>query len=151
LSSPANSEVMRLGAKVPFAVVVEQVFALDSAIQWVAIEEAGVEPRWAWRDLDTGELRAGTTTDNALLIDPLTLMLAEGPEAVPGNGDEAHSHRLRFMVLDYVDLIQLIARLGSHAYISVAISPGTDAGALGAKLTERLSNLTHSDVRTGID
>jgi len=139
---------MSLGAKVPFAIVVEQVFDLNPAVQWVAIEEAGREPRWAWRDPDTGELRAGTTTDNVLLIDPLTLMLAEGPESASGSEDGVH--RLRFMVLDYVDLIQLVARLGRHAYISVALSPGTDAGVLGAKLIELLSNFTHSDVLTGV-
>ena len=61
--------------------LVQRVFSLHSAIQWVALEEAGREPRWAWRDPETGELRVGTITDNALFVDPLMLMLVEVAEA----------------------------------------------------------------------
>ena len=37
----------------------------------MVLEEAGCEPRWAWRDPETGKLCLATTTNNAQLIDPL--------------------------------------------------------------------------------
>jgi hypothetical protein len=151
MSSPALNDVLDFSGKMPFGMLVQNVFSLDSAVQWVALEEAGREPRWAWRDPETGELRAGTTTDYALLVDPLMLMLAEGPEAMTGNGGDADFHQLLFIVLDYVDLVQIVARFGGYAHISVAIAPGTDACSLGARLVKLLNQFTHKHVPADIN
>ncbi len=142
MSTAPKSDTMDSSGKMPFAMLVRQVLSLDSAIKWVGLEEAGRGPRWAWRDPESGEVRAGTTTDNALLVDPLTLMLAEYHEPRVGRAS-ADSHRLRFIVLDYVDLIQIVARFGSHAHISVAIDPGTDGCELGTKLLQLLNQCTY--------
>ncbi len=61
-------------------------------------------------------------------------------------GASANSHQLRFIVLDYVDLIQIVARVGTHAQISVAIGPGTDGWELGTKLIKLLSERTRKHV-----
>src|SRR5205823_14451189 len=37
-----------------FALFAREVFALDTAIQWFALEKAGREPCYAWRDAETG-------------------------------------------------------------------------------------------------
>lgn len=135
MSSLAEMDVMGLSRKMPFCALVQQVFSLDSAIQWVALEEAGREPRWAWRDPETGELCAGTTMENVLLIDPLMLMLAEGPEAMIGDREGADLHQLRFIVLHYADLVQIVAHFGRYAHIGVAIAPGADPCVLGTKVS----------------
>ena len=149
--SPANSGVIEFNGKMPFGRLVQLVFSLDSTIQWVVLEEAGHEPRWAWRDPETRDLRVGTTTDNALFFDPLMLMLAEGPEAMTGDGGSADFHQLRFIVLHYVDAVQIVARLGRYSHIGVAINPGTDAGVLGAKLIELLDQFTRQQAPAGIN
>lgn len=64
--------------------ILTDILALDSRIQWVAIEEAGRPPRWVWRDLAQGGLLAGTGACGNELLDPLILILAEGPEAIYG-------------------------------------------------------------------
>ena len=66
------------------------------------------------------------------------------------NGGNADLHRLRFIVLDYVDLIQIVARFGAYAYFSAAIAPGTDACSLGTKLTKLFNQLTQKHVPADI-
>ena len=89
--------------------------------------------------------------ENALLVDPLMLMLAEGPEAMIGDGGSADFHQLRFIVLHYVDLVQIVARFGRYAHIGVAIAPGTDACVLGTKLIKLLNRFTHKHVPADIN
>jgi len=48
--------------RIPFGVFARDVFLLDPAIEWFALEEAGREPGWVWRDQETGKLRGGTTS-----------------------------------------------------------------------------------------
>jgi len=142
--SVAKSGVIDIKGKMRFGRLFQQIFSLDSTIQWVVLEEAGREPRWAWREPETRDLRVGTTTDNALFFDPLMLMLAEGPDVMIGAGGSADFHQLRFIVLHYVDAVQIVARFGRYAHIGVAITPGTDAGVLGAKLIEFLNQFRHN-------
>jgi triphosphoribosyl-dephospho-CoA synthetase len=149
--SPANSGVIDRNGTMPFGRLVQQVFSLDSAIQWVVLEEAGREPRWAWRDSETRDLRVGTTMDNASFIDPLMLMLAEGQEAMIGDGGSVDFHQLRFIVLHYEDAAQIVARFGRYAHIGVAIAPGADAGVLGAKLIKLLNQFTRKHAPADIN
>ena len=130
-----------LRVKTRFGTLVEQVLSLDPSIEWVAVE-AGRELRWAWRDHGTGRMRTGTTRNDSQLADPLLLMVAQGGDALSGESTTASPHRLQFVVLAYVDIVQIVARLGAYAHVSVAVPPGGDANALGTKLTRLLDRFT---------
>jgi len=133
MSQFANAQVKGLNEKIPFEALAQQVLSLDAGVEWVALEEAGREPRWAWRDPETGCLYAGTTTNDAQVVDPLLLMLAEGRDEV-----DVNPCPLLFVVLAYSDIVQIIVRLGTFAHVSVAVSPGIDAYVLGARLSNLL-------------
>jgi hypothetical protein len=98
MNSSGNCEVIEIRRTMPFMALAQQVFMLDPAITWVALEEAGREPRWAWRDLVTGRLCAGMATASAELVDPLLLMRAEGRDDLRCNeeGDNPHHRFLSF-------------------------------------------------------
>jgi len=121
-----------------FSMLARQIFALDAAIEWVALEEIGREPRWAWRDLETGELCAASAATPSQVVDPLLLMLAEGCEDVDAGVTLANPRRLLFVVLAYADMVQIVARFGANAHVSVALAAGTDPYILGSKLTNLL-------------
>jgi hypothetical protein len=119
---------------IAFGTLVQHVLSLDSSIEWVALEEPGREPRWAWRDAKSCALCAGAAGD-VHIADPLLFWLAEG------GGDLAdEQHPVRFIVLAYDDVVQIVARLQPGAHVTVAASPGVDPYALGRKLTSLLDN-----------
>ena len=122
---------------IAFGTLVQHVLSLDSSIEWVALEEAGREPRCAWRDAKSGAMRAGST-GNTHVADPLLFWLVEG------GGDLAdEQHPVRFIVLAYDDVVQIVARLRPSAHMTVAASPGIDPYALGTKLTSLLDDCAH--------
>ena len=123
--------------KITFGSLAQHVLSLDSSIEWVALEEAGREPRWAWRDAKTGNLCAGSAAGNAQIADPLLFLLAEG-----GGDSTDDDHRVRFIVLAYADVVQIVARLRPSSHVTVAASPGIDPYALGTKLTSLLDDCT---------
>src|SRR2546430_81403 len=102
---------MRLSGteKAAFAMFAQEVFELDTAIQWFALEKAGREPCCARRDTETGRVFAAATTTE--LVDPFVLMLAEGRD---GLEEGRNHHRLLFVVLAYADLVQIVARFGRY-------------------------------------
>jgi len=116
-----------------FETLAQYVLSLDSAIEWVALEEAGREPRWAWRDPESGRLCAACATGNAQIADPLLFLLADGGGDLPGE-----DYRVRFIVLAYNNVVQIVARLRPGDHVTVAASPGVDPYALGTKLTSLL-------------
>ena len=89
---------MRLSGteKAAFAMFAQEVFELDTAIQWFALEKAGREPCCARRDTETGRVFVAATTPDTELVDPLVLMLAEGRD---GLEECRNHHRLLFVVL----------------------------------------------------
>jgi len=127
-------ETHRGRQRISFGMLAQQVLALDSAVEWVALEEAGREPRWAWRDPVSGEVCAGSATGNAQIADPLLLMLAEGGDDLFGEDTICNPCHLLFVVLAYEDIVQIVARMGTEAHVSVAVAPGTDPYVLGTKL-----------------
>lgn len=143
MSSVANDTLRTANGKGSFGLLALEVFSLDAAIQWVALEEAGREPRWAWRDPETGSLCAGTTTCDAERGDPLLLMLAEGRDDFCGHHAITNPRHLLFVVLAYTDLVQIVARFGPHAHVSVATGRNIDANTLGT----RLANLLHRNAQ----
>jgi len=116
-----------------FGILAKQVLSLDAAIEWMVLEEAGREPRWAWRNPRDGNLRMRFSRDYAQVVDPLLFMVADG-DGGPKNGEAiGNAHRVRFVVLAYADMAQVVARL-PNGHITAAISPETDAYAVGRKL-----------------
>src|ERR1700693_274345 len=103
--------------KQSFIALARQVFGLSPDIEWVVLEEAGCEPRWAWRDPETGRLLLATTVNNAQLNDPLLFMLAERSDNVSEEETTPNPHRLVFVVLVYADIVQIVARMGGDAYV----------------------------------
>jgi len=118
-----------------FGTLAQHVLSLDSSIEWVALEEAGREPRWAWRDAKSGKLCAGSAAGHAHIADPLLFLLADGGGDLP---DE--EHRVRFIVLAYEDVVQIFARLRPSAHVTIAVSPGADPYVLGTKLAGLLDD-----------
>src|SRR5260370_20408153 len=74
-----------------FASLAREVFALDTAIQWFALQKAGQEPCCAWRAAETGP--------DAEPVDPFVLMLAEGRDGLYGEEDRRNPRGLLFVVL----------------------------------------------------
>ena len=132
--------------KQSFRILAQQVFGLEPGIEWVVLERAGCEPRWSWRDPESGELCLATTGNNAQLIDPLLFMLAERCDDVSEEEAISNPHRLLFVVLAYPDIVQIVARMGADAHVSVAISSAVDAHCLGTKLTSLLDTYVQQPV-----
>src|ERR1700687_5460575 len=100
---------MRLSGdeKAAFALLAEEVFALDTAIQWFALEKAGREPCCARRDAATGRVLAAPVTPDTELVDPLVLTLAEGRGSLYGQEEGRNPRGLRFVVLAYADFVEI--------------------------------------------
>ncbi len=128
--------------KIAFGALARHVFSLDAGIGWFALEEAGCEPRSAWRDQEVGRLRGSATANTVQLIDPLLFLVAGGYDARSGTDQSVNPHRLHFVILAYTDVVQIVVRLGADAHASVAISPGVDAYALGTRLVKLFERWT---------
>ena len=128
--------------KAAFALLTQEVFALDTAIQWFVLERAGREPCCARRDEATGRVFAAPITPNTELVDPLVLMLAEGRDGLYGQEKNRNPHRLRFVVLAYADVVEIVARFGRYGHAGVAVNRHADVYTLGRKLTEVLDRRT---------
>ena len=111
--------------KAAFALLAQEVFALDTAIQWFALENVGRGSCSARRDAETGTVLAASATPDTELVDPLVLMLAEGRDGLYGQEESRSPHRLRFVVLAYADVVEIVAWFGrsGHAGVAVPFSP----------------------------
>jgi hypothetical protein len=116
------------------------VFSLDSGIRWVALDQAGCPPRWAWRDSESGKLCEGEATSNEELVDPLLLLLAEGRDDLYGDSMNPTARHLLFVVLAYADIVQIVVRVGRDAHVSVAADEHVDAYGLGTRLAQLLDH-----------
>lgn len=136
---------VRCSQRIAFGTLAQQVFSLDSAIEWVALEEPGRRPRWAWRDPRNGDIRGGTVSCDGQVVDPLLFLLADQPGS---SGHETVDNRLRvrFIVLAYADMMQVIARLWASAHVVVALSPGINPYPLGTKLVNLLDHSAHREL-----
>ncbi|MEO8593235.1 MAG: hypothetical protein ABI759_07935 [Candidatus Solibacter sp.] len=119
-----------------FRMLVRHVFSLDPKIRWLAVEEAARAPKWAWREDD--RIYRATTGQPAELVDPLLFLIADaGCEGSSTSSSEPG--RLRFAVLAYRDLVQVVARYEPGSHITVAADPDVDAYRLGTRLSEFLT------------
>ena len=89
---------------------------------------------------------AGSAKGNAEVVDPLLFMLADGFDDLHGEGRLDNPHHLLFVVLAYADMVQIVARLGRDAHVSVALAPRIDPYALGTKLASVLDRCTQPPV-----
>ena len=128
--------------KAAFDLLVQEVFALDTAIQWFALENVGRGSYSARRDAETGTVFAAATTPDTELVDPLVLMLAEDRDGLHGQQKSRNHNRLRFVVLAYADGIEIVARFGRYGHAGVAVDRHADVYTLGRKLTELLDRST---------
>jgi len=125
-----------------FGVLARQVLSLDAAIEWLALEQAGCKPRFAWREPGGEKLWAGATANHAQVVDPLVLMFAEGSYDRLYERTPTDPHRLLFMVLARANIVHVVARLGPDAHVTVGIPPGIDPYLLGKKLAGLLEHCT---------
>ena len=135
---------MRLSVieKAAFVSLAQEVFALDTAIHWFALENAGRGSCCARRDAETVAVFAAAATPDTELVDPLVLMLAEGRDGLYGQEESKNPHDLLFVVLAYADVVQIVARFGRHGHAGVAVNRHADVYTLGRKLTEILGRRT---------
>jgi len=131
--------------KMAFGSFAQMVLSLDSCIEWVVLEEASHEPRWAWRDAQTGGIRVGTI-NNPPFVDPLLLMIAESRDDAYAEETFADPHRLLFVVLAYADFVQIVVRFGISTHVSIAAPPGSNSYDLGRKLTTLLDRYTQGSL-----
>jgi len=52
MSSRLSCNITGANGTMTFGLLARKIFSLDAGIEWIALEEAGGEPRWAWRDAD---------------------------------------------------------------------------------------------------
>jgi hypothetical protein len=125
-----------------FEALARSVLSLDTAIEWIALEQAGREMRWGWRDTSSGEVRTGGVSADLPAVDPLLLLVAEGGEAPARTIGRPPG--LLFVLVAYADITQIVARWGADAYVSVAVGIAVDAHELGRKLMSLLSPRAHA-------
>jgi len=80
------------------------------------------------------------------LIDPLLFMVADDYDCASGAAATLSPRRLRFVILAYTDMVQIVARFGADSHASIAISPGLDTYMLGTKLVKVLERWTRMPV-----
>ena len=119
---------MLVNESMSFGNLAQQLLALDAGIESVAWEEAGRQAQCARREPGSGHPQP---------IDPMLFILADGH--VQRDETSADPRRLLFVALAYEDAVQIIARLGSGAHVTVAMSPGVDTYALGVRLLKVLA------------
>jgi hypothetical protein len=125
-----------------FALLAQEVFALDTAIQWFTLENIGRGSYCARRDAETGAVFTAATTPDAELVDPLVLMLAEDRNGLHGQEKTRNRHRLLFVVLTYTEVVEIVARFGRYGHAGVAVNRHADVYTLGRKLIELLDRRT---------
>lgn len=101
-----------------FERLAREILSLDPGIRWVAMEQAGQEPRWAWLDPDSGRLHVGST--NGGPGDKQMIMPDQAGYNLGGSQANATVHRLLFVVLAYAEVMEIVARLGPDSHISIA-------------------------------
>src|SRR5260370_39858041 len=69
-------------------------------------------------------------------------MLAEGRDGLHGEEESRSPHRLRFVVLAYADVVEIVARFGRYDHAGVAVNCHADGCMLGRKLVELLYRKT---------
>jgi hypothetical protein len=91
-------------ARWSFDALAKDVLSLDAAIEWIALEQAGREMRWGWRDTSSGKVRTAVASPDLPAVDPLLLLIAEGGDRPAGT----IGSRLLLVLVAYGDRTQIV-------------------------------------------
>jgi hypothetical protein len=108
-----------------------QAFAIDPGVRWVAVRRPGEPPQHRYRR-NVVPL-SGFASDEAeeRLVNPAIIALAQARGDWDLNG-------LRYVVIAYGKLSQVVAPLPGDGHISLSLDRGTDAADVGDVLVARL-------------
>lgn len=116
-----------LGPLWSFEQLAEKAFGLDPGVRWVAVARPGQAPRWTYRP-GIRPLNADATDEaEERLVNPALLALA-------GARGDWDLDGLRFLVLAYGRLTQVVAGLHGGGHISVSLDLDVDAWQVGTKV-----------------
>lgn len=111
-----------------FEQIAGRAFALGSGVRWISVSRPGVARRWSYRP-GIEPLNADVSDEaEERLVNPslLTLAGARGDWDLGG---------LKFIILGYGVLTQLVARLPAGGHISLSLDQDADAYELARMLT----------------
>jgi hypothetical protein len=108
-----------------------QAFAIDPGVRWVAVRRPGDPPRHRYRR-DVVPLNDPASDEaEERLVNPAIVTLAQARGDWDLNG-------LRYVVIAYGKLSQVVAPLPEGGHISLSLDRGTDAADVGDVLVARL-------------
>jgi len=116
-----------------FEQIAGRAFALDPDVRWVSVTRPGIARRWSYRP-GIEALNADISDEaEERLVNPTLLTLAGGR----GDWDLGG---LKFIIVGYGVLTQLIAKLPAGGHISLSLDQEVNAYELGRKLTMLLES-----------
>jgi hypothetical protein len=107
-------------------------FALDSGVRWVAVARPGEPPRSRYRANVVPMNASASDEAEERIANPAILALAQGRGDWDLNG-------LRYVIVAYGKLTQVIAPLPEGGHISLSLDRGVDAGDVGDGLIAALT------------
>ncbi len=111
-----------------FEQIAERAFALDPGVRWLSVSRPGAARRWSYRP-GIEPLNADVSDEaEERLVNPTLLTLAGGR----GDWDLGG---LKFIILGYGVLTQLIAQLPAGGHISLSLDQAVGAYELAGRLT----------------
>ena len=115
-----------------FEMLSGRAFALDTGVRWVSVSRPGQARRWAYRPGIEPLNEDASDEAEERLVNPtlLTLAGARGDWDIGG---------LKFIVLGYGALTQLIAKLPGGGHISLSLQPEVDAFRLANRLADLIA------------
>jgi hypothetical protein len=107
-------------------------FAIDSGVRWVAVARPGEPPRYRYRPTVAPLNESASDEAEERLVNPAMIALAQGRGDWDLNG-------LRYIVIAYGKLSQVVAPLPEGGHISLSVDRGTDAAEVGETLVARVA------------
>lgn len=107
-------------------------FAIDDGVRWVAVVRPGEPPRYRYRANVTPLNDAASDEAEERLVNPAIIGLAQARGDWDLNG-------LRYIVIAYGKLSQVVAPLPEGGHISLSLDRGTDAADVGDGLVTRIA------------
>lgn len=109
-----------------------EAFAIDSGVRWVAVARPGEPPRYRYRATVTPLNESASDEAEERLVNPAMIALAQARGDWDLNG-------LRYIVIAYGKLSQVVAPLPEGGHISLSVDRGTDAAEVGETLVTRVA------------
>ena len=109
-----------------------EAFAIDRGVRWVAVVRPGDAPRYRYRAHVTPLNDSASDEAEERLVNPAIIALAQARGDWDLNG-------LRYIVIAYGKLSQVVAPLPAGGHISLSLERGTDADDVGDILVTRIA------------